>query len=143
MGMAMAKAAPSTMGTLTATGFMRGGKAVGDAPALGTTELARFLRAFLDGILERGKARLGDKTVADALAPAADAADAAAARGETLESAVTAAAAGADAGRDRARTMMSQHGKAAVFREQTIGLEDPGAYAGALIVRTFYETIGR
>jgi phosphoenolpyruvate---glycerone phosphotransferase subunit DhaL len=41
-GMALAKAAPSTMGTLMATGFMRGGKAVEGAEALGTPELLKF-----------------------------------------------------------------------------------------------------
>lgn len=60
-GAAMAKAAPSTMGTLTATGFMRGGKALGDADAIGATEMAAFWRAYADGIAERGKAKLGTR----------------------------------------------------------------------------------
>ncbi len=54
-GMVIAKAAPSTMGTLVATGFMRGGKAVGEAEAIGPGELAAFWRAFVDGIMQRGK----------------------------------------------------------------------------------------
>ena len=69
-GMAIARSAPSTMGTLVATGFMRGGKALEGAEAAGTAELCRFWEAFLNGVLERGKAQPGDKTVVDALAPA-------------------------------------------------------------------------
>lgn len=139
MGMAMAKAAPSTMGTLMATGFMRGGKAVGETPALETEHLAKFFGAFVDGILERGKTKLGNKTVADAIAPAADVLREAAARGDGPGAALQAAACAADAGREAAKGMMAQHGKAAVFREQTVGVEDPGAAVGALLVRGFAE----
>jgi phosphoenolpyruvate---glycerone phosphotransferase subunit DhaL len=141
VGMAMAKAAPSTMGTLVATGFMRGGKAVATEDGLGAAELARFFRAFVEGILERGRARLGEKTVADALAPAAAALEAASASGLDIAAALQAAALAADQGRDAAKGMMAQHGKAAVFREQTVGVEDPGAYAGALIIRAFHEVV--
>ena len=54
-GMVMAKAAPSTMGTLVATGFMRGGKAVSGKSELDTAALAEFFTAFANGIMERGK----------------------------------------------------------------------------------------
>lgn len=140
-GMAIAKAAPSTMGTLVATGFMRGGKATADCAVMGVSDAALFFRAFVNGIVERGKARPGDKTVIDALDPAATALEAAADRGDGLHTAFAHAAAAADAGRLAARQMMSQHGKAAVFREQTIGLDDPGAYVGALILRGFAEAL--
>jgi phosphoenolpyruvate---glycerone phosphotransferase subunit DhaL len=78
-GMAIAKAAPSTMGTLMATGFMRGGKALEGAAQLGTAEALQFWEAFANGIAERGKAKPGDKTVLDALLPAVEALRAAAA----------------------------------------------------------------
>jgi dihydroxyacetone kinase-like protein len=142
VGMAAAKAAPSTMGTLVATGFMRGGKAVGDAATLETAHMATFFRAFVDGIMERGKTRPGNKTVVDALDPAANALTEAAERGDALRAALAGAAAAAEAGRDAARQLMSQHGKASAFREQTIGVDDPGAHVGALIVRGFSEAVG-
>ena len=68
-GMAIAKAAPSTMGTLTATGFMRGGKALLESASIGASEMAVFWRAYHDGVVERGKAKPGDKTVVDVLGP--------------------------------------------------------------------------
>ncbi len=140
-GMAMAKAAPSTMGTLVATGFMRGGKAVAEAAALDTSGLASFFRAFTAGIMERGKTQLGNKTVVDALDPAATALEAAAARGTDIRTALAEAATAAEHGRTAARQMMSQHGKAAVFREQTIGIDDPGAAVGALILQGFAASV--
>jgi len=141
MGMAMSKAAPSTMGTLMATGFMRGGKAVGDAPALGTAELAAFFRGFTDGIMERGKTKPGNKTVVDSLDPAAAALAGAAASGADLVSALADAVTAAEAGREAARAMVAQHGRAAMFREQTVGVDDGGAYVGALIVRGFHDAL--
>jgi dihydroxyacetone kinase-like protein len=131
------------MGTLVATGFMRGGKAVADAAALDTPALASFFRAFTTGIMERGKTQPGNKTVVDALDPAATALEAAAARGADVRSALGAAAEAAEQGRVAARQMMSQHGKAAVFREQTIGIDDPGAAVGALILRGFSASVQR
>lgn len=141
MGMAMSKAAPSTMGTLMATGFMRGGKALGEASAIGTVECAVFLRAFVEGLMERGKTRPGHKTVVDSLDPAATALEVAAANGDDLVTALSAAAAAAEAGRQAAKGMLAQHGRAAMFREQTIGMEDGGAYVGALLVRGMSEAV--
>lgn len=136
-GMAMAKAAPSTMGTLMATGFMRGGKAVGDAQRLGTREMATFFRAFTDGIIERGKTQPGNKTVVDTLLPATEAIEQAAERGQDLPTAIVAAVAAARQGNEAARMMKSQHGKAAVYQDQTIGKEDPGASVGVLLIEGF------
>ncbi len=55
IGMAVARAAPSTMGTLVATGFMSGGKSVMGKSALGGGEMADFFEAFTAGIMQRGK----------------------------------------------------------------------------------------
>jgi dihydroxyacetone kinase-like protein len=140
-GMAMAKAAPSTMGTLVATGFMRGGKAIGDQERLGVPQLAAFFRAFTDGIMERGKTRPGNKTVVDALNPAAETLEQAAAQGKQLSEALAAASEAAARGNEAARMMKSQHGKAAVYQDQTIGKEDPGASVGVLIVQAFARVI--
>ena len=138
-GMAMNKHAPSTMGTIMATGFMRGGKATSGKPELDSADLAAFFQAFLAGAVERGKAKPGDKTVVDAILPAAEAARAAA--GKPLAEALKAILAGAEKGVENAKPLMSQHGKAAVFREKTIGLEDPGSVAFCLLLRGFLEAI--
>lgn len=135
-GMAIAKAAPSTMGTLTATGFMRGGKAVGDAPGIGTAEIAAFWTAYHDGVAERGKARRGDKTLLDVLDPIASSLRASAAAGVALGAALDAAAQAAADGLEATKTMVAQHGKAACFPEKSLGLQDAGATVGVLIIDT-------
>ena len=132
-GMAVAKAAPSTMGTLMATGLMRGGKALESAASIGTGEMAQFWTAFLNGILERGKAKRGDKTLVDVVAPVAESLTAAAAGGASLLEALTRAAAAAEQGLEATKGMIAQHGKAACFQEKTLGLQDAGATVGFLL----------
>jgi len=135
IGMVIAKAAPSTMGTLVASGFLRGGKAVKGRSTLSTEDVAAFFRAFSDGIMERGKTKPGNKTIVDVTDPVASALEDVykepGADGPALaNAAITAARAGAES----AKQMTSQHGKAAVYREKTVGKADPGATAGVLIV---------
>ncbi|WP_428030171.1 dihydroxyacetone kinase subunit L [Ancylobacter sp.] len=134
-GAIIAKTAPSTMGTLTATGFLRGGKALEGSEAMGTPEAAVFWRAFTTGIAERGKAKLGDKTILDVLDPVATVLEAQAASGAALAPAMAAAAREADAALERTKSLLAQHGKAAAFQEKTIGLQDAGATVGVLLVR--------
>jgi dihydroxyacetone kinase-like protein len=135
-GAAMAKAAPSTMGTLTATGFMRGGKAIDDADAIGTLEMAVFWRAYTDGIAERGKARLGDKTVLDVLEPIATSLESSAAGNASLVEAVVAASNAAQAALETTKGLVAQHGKAAAFAEKSKGLQDAGGTVAFLLIET-------
>ena len=72
-GMAINKAASSTMGTLLATALMRAGKEARGMAELTPQVLAAMLTAADQGVMERGKAKLGDKTLVDALHPAAEA----------------------------------------------------------------------
>jgi dihydroxyacetone kinase-like protein len=140
-GMAIAKAAPSTMGTLVATGFMRGGKALEGVDAIGTAEMRRFWRAFLDGIVERGKAKPGDKTVVDALGPLVAALEQAEAAGASLAAALDGAVAAAAAGVEATKGMVSQRGRAAAFQEKTRGIPDAGATVGLMIVEAFRDFV--
>ncbi|MBC7715700.1 MAG: DAK2 domain-containing protein [Pseudorhodobacter sp.] len=135
-GMAIAKAAPSTMGTLTATGFMRGGKAVGEAESLGTAEIAAFWRAYHDGVVERGKAKPGDKTLVDVLLPIVTSLEASALAATSLSDALSLASQAAATALEGTKTMVAQHGKAACFQEKSLGLQDAGATVGFLIIDT-------
>ncbi len=138
-GIAMAKAAPSTMGTLVATGFMRGGKAVKDKEKLYSDDLYYFFKAFMDGIMERGKTKTGEKTIVDVLEYIVKALkeniD------KTLEESLSAGIAAAETGLAATKSMMAQHGKAAVFREKTIGLQDQGGTACLYIFQGFKEAV--
>jgi len=135
-GSTMARTAPSTMGTLTATGFLRASKAVDGQDSLGAAEMAAFWAAYRDGIAERGKAKVGDKTIVDVLDPAARVLEEQAAAGASLPAALAAAADAAEDALEKTKTMVAQHGKAAAFQEKTVGLQDAGATVGALILRS-------
>ncbi len=135
-GLSIAKAAPSTMGTLTATGFMRGGKAVEAAETIGTGEMAAFWRAYRDGVQERGKAKVGDKTVLDVLDPVAVSLEAAAAGGKPLDAALADASDVAAKALEATKLLVAQHGKAAAFQEKSRGLQDAGATVAVFIVDT-------
>jgi phosphoenolpyruvate---glycerone phosphotransferase subunit DhaL len=138
-GATMARTAPSTMGTLTATGFLRASKALEAAEGLGTAELAAFWRAYRDGIAERGKAKVGDKTLLDVLDPIATTLEAQAAAGSPLSEALAAAADAAGLALENTKSLVAQHGKAAAFQEKTRGLQDAGATVGFLMIRRMAE----
>ncbi len=135
-GATMARVAPSTMGTLTATGFLRASKACDGLDALGSAEMAAFWRAYRDGIAERGKAKLGDKTLLDVLDPIAVTLEEKAATGASLEQALSSAAVAAEEALEATKSMVAQHGKAAAFQEKTIGLQDAGATVGVLLIKS-------
>jgi dihydroxyacetone kinase len=126
LGMAVNRVASSTMGTLTATALMRAGKEAKGLAELDAATLARMLNAAEAGIVERGKAKVGDKTILDALHPAAEAFAAAVAGGADLQAAGTALVWAARAGRDAAIPLKSQVGRAAWVGDRTAGLPDPG-----------------
>jgi dihydroxyacetone kinase-like protein len=134
-GMLMAKAAPSTMGTLMGTGFMRGGKAVSGREEISTADLADFFQAFVNGIMERGKAKPGEKTIIDSLKPAAD--TLLELKGEPVSTAVQSALLSAENGQESTKSMVAQHGRIAYYKEQSKGQEDPGATAGVILIKGF------
>lgn len=142
-GATMARTAPSTMGTLTATGFLRASKATEGAEALATAEIAGFWRAFRDGVAERGKAKLGDKTLLDVLDPIAVTLEAQAESGASLAEALAATSAVAEQALEATKSMLAQHGKAAAFQEKTIGLQDAGATVGHFLIRRMAEFVAK
>ncbi|MCC7354703.1 MAG: DAK2 domain-containing protein, partial [Anaerolineae bacterium] len=135
-GMAFNRAAPSTMGTLIATALMRAGKETKGVSTLDSSTLAKMLLAADAGIQERGKAQPGDKTVVDALHPAAEAFAAATGQGKGLPEAAQAMLAAARAGRDAAIPLRSKIGRAGWVGERTENKPDPGTVLVVDIIET-------
>jgi dihydroxyacetone kinase-like protein len=125
-GMAVNRVASSTIGTLMATALMRAGKALGEKPALDIGDLALMLDAADEGVKARGKARLGDKTVVDALHPAAKAFRRRVEAGDGTAEAAAAMLQAARAGRDGVTPLRSKVGRAGWVGERTEGAVDPG-----------------
>ena len=134
VGMTLVSTVGGASGPLFGTFFLRAG-AAWPAP-VSTVGVARALRAGLDGVVVRGRAKVGDKTMVDALAPAADAFDDVAALGGDLREALTLAARAAEAGRDATLDMVAKKGRAALVAERSVGVIDPGAVSMALILAT-------
>ncbi|MEM7695605.1 MAG: DAK2 domain-containing protein [Pseudomonadota bacterium] len=125
-GLAVNKVASSTMGTLAATALMRAGQAVKGKTALSDADLAAALSAAAKGVMDRGKAKLGDKTVLDAFFPAADAFAAAIEAGKPRGEAAAAMVAAAKEGRDAVTPLQNKIGRAGWVGERTKGAVDPG-----------------
>jgi dihydroxyacetone kinase-like protein len=98
------------------------------------------LRAGVDGVVARGKAEAGDKTMYDALAPAVDALDAALG-GEDTTGALHAAADAAAQGRDATTPMLARKGRASYLGERSVGHQDPGATSATLLMQAAADTL--
>jgi dihydroxyacetone kinase-like protein len=139
LGMIIAKTSPSTMGTLVATGFMKGGKSIESYSEIGAAELAIFFEAFVRSIMERGKSVPGNKTIIDTLFPAAEAMRLSVDR--SLVSGISAAREAALKGLKASTKMKAQHGRAAYYQDDSIGKQDGGATVGTYIIEGFYQYI--
>lgn len=140
-GMKMSGLVPSTMGTLMSSGIMEGGKAIKGKSEMGAKELAEFLTAFAAGIQKRGKCALGDRTILDAVDPAAKEAVKAAEEGADMLGVITAACEGAAQGVEATKNMTPKFGKAAVFAAKAIGVADQGAIAGMYLIQGLRNSI--
>ncbi len=114
-------------GPLFGTGFLRAATSLGDASELDGTAVATALTAARDGVVARGKAESGDKTMVDALTPAVNAAKAAAEGGGSVSEVLTAAADAATAGAAATIPLQARKGRASYLGERSIGHQDPGA----------------
>ena len=120
-------------GPLYGTLFLRMAPAFGD-DAADPAEFAKALHAGVDGVVARGRAEAGDKTMFDALAPALDALDGALAAGKDLASALTDASAAAEKGRDGTESMVARKGRASYLGQRSVGHIDPGATSSAMLI---------
>jgi phosphoenolpyruvate---glycerone phosphotransferase subunit DhaL len=141
-GMTLVSTVGGASGPLYGTLFLRMATSLGDRTELDAAAFAAALRAGLDGVLARGKAQLGDKTMVDALSPALDALDAALADGAKLGDALRAAATAADKGADDTVPLVARKGRASYLGERSAGHRDPGATSTALLVGTAAATLG-
>ncbi len=126
LGMAINRTASSTMGTLLATALLRAGKEIKGLEVLTPEHLAAMLSAADVGIQERGKAQLGDKTVIDALHPAAVAFVSEIESGSSLIEAGQKMLEAARQGRDRVTPLISKVGRSSWVGERTAGQVDGG-----------------
>lgn len=121
-------------GPLFGTAFLRASTVLGSATELDGTLVAAALVAARDGVVARGKAEIGDKTMVDALGPAADAATEAAQAGAEVPEVLAAAAAAAATGAAATTPLQARKGRASYLGERSIGHVDPGAQSTAYLL---------
>jgi dihydroxyacetone kinase-like protein len=140
VGMTLVSKVGGASGPLYGTFFLRMAGALGADPADAET-FARALRAGLEGVIARGKAEPGDKTMLDALVPACAALDAALTAGQRLGPALEAAATAARDGRDATVPLVARKGRASYLGERSAGHQDPGATSTALLLDAAASTL--
>ncbi|MDX6282363.1 MAG: phosphoenolpyruvate---glycerone phosphotransferase subunit DhaL [Kribbellaceae bacterium] len=139
-GMTLVSKVGGASGPLYGTFFLRFGTALAGAEITPAT-VGEALKAGVGGILARGKAELGDKTMYDAWAPALDAYDSAVAGGADLGGALTAAAEAAAKGRDATTPLVARKGRASYLGERSAGHQDPGATSTTLLLESAARTL--
>ena len=140
-GMTLVSTVGGAAGPLYGTLFLEMGKAAADRSALSAAEWAGVVSAGVAGVQMRGKAELGDKTMVDALLPAAEALKAAAGSGASLGDALRAAADAARGGMEATVPLVARKGRASYLGERSAGHQDPGATSSWLLLRTAAETL--
>jgi phosphoenolpyruvate---glycerone phosphotransferase subunit DhaL len=123
-------------GPLYGTAFLRAATAVSDAAELDAEQVAAALRAALGGVVARGKAEIGDKTMVDALEPAVTAAESGGTVAERLAAAADAAAEGCAS----TEPLVARKGRASYLGERSAGHVDPGARSTMLMLRSFADS---
>jgi len=135
VGMTLVSTVGGASGPLFGTLFIRIGGSLGDAQTSSGLDVAAALRAGLGGVVDRGKAGPGDKTMYDALAPAVDALDVSLGEGSDLAAGLKTARDAAVAGRDATTPMLARKGRASYLGERSVGHQDPGATTVALLLQ--------
>jgi dihydroxyacetone kinase-like protein len=128
-----------TSGPLLGTFFLRAGTACAGKSELAPADVVALFQAGVDGIQQRGKAVLGDKTMLDALLPAVDAMQSALAGGNELAEILERGRAAAEAGMQATTTMQARKGRGSYLGERSIGHQDPGATAAHLLLKAAAE----
>lgn len=138
-GMAMAKTAPSTMGTLMGSAFMEAGKPFKETDSFDVSDWEPFFDGLQKGIAKRGKTSVGEKTIYDVLYPVYEFVrdSSAATHTELFELLIPYARTCLEKTAD----MEAQHGKAACFGEKSKGRVDAGAMVAFLLIESLGKSL--
>ncbi|MGN6564670.1 MAG: dihydroxyacetone kinase subunit DhaL [Thermomicrobiales bacterium] len=139
-GMTLISTVGGAAGPLYGTAFLRAGAALDGRQEIGADDMIAALDAALAGIMARGKAVRGEKTMIDTIAPALDAFKAARAGGADLLTAAREATTAAEAGMKATIPMLVTKGRASYLGERSIGHQDPGATSAYLMAAVLLDT---
>ena len=139
VGMTLVSAVGGSSGPLYGTAFMRAGMTLGEKETIGMDDFLACLKEGTAGIMARGHAVQGEKTMLDAMIPAQDAMIQAAAEGKAPEDVLAAGIKAAAEGVEYTKTIIATKGRASYIGERSLGHQDPGATSFTYLL----EEIGR
>tara|TARA_B100000925_G_scaffold62432_1_gene42104 strand:- start:1347 stop:1982 length:636 start_codon:yes stop_codon:yes gene_type:complete len=140
-GMAMMSSMGGASGALFGTLFRNGGKALDGEETLNSDGLKSFLNAANEGVKSRGGASPGDKTMIDALEPAAQ--EASKNISLPLYELISLVSQAADKGKEESKEMIATMGRAKTLGERSLGHPDAGACSVAIILKSMSEFINQ
>ncbi|BCL34461.1 dihydroxyacetone kinase subunit DhaL [Nostoc sp. MS1] len=128
-------------GPLYGTWFLRASTAVAGKQELTEQDILGLFQAGLEGVLQRGKAQLGDKTMIDVLSPALEKFGKAVDEGKNIPEALQQAVAAAEQGMKETAPMLAKKGRASYLGERSIGHQDPGATSAYLMLQSLLAVV--
>jgi phosphoenolpyruvate---glycerone phosphotransferase subunit DhaL len=128
------------MGPLYGSFFIDMGAACGDSPAIDKEVFGKMLKAGMNAMQDLGGAKVGDKTMMDALVPAVEGYEKAVAEGASFSEALNRMAAAAEKGKEGTRDMIAKLGRASRLGERSRGILDAGAASCSLILKSFSDS---
>ena len=140
-GMALISSVGGAAGPLYGTFFMRGGMTAASKEKLTGEDIVEMLQSGVEGVVQRGRAELGDKTMVDALTPGVEAMRQSLENGDDTISALEAGVDAAEQGMKDTIPMQAKKGRASYMGERSIGHQDPGATSSYLMLKTLLETL--
>lgn len=140
-GVTLAAAIGGASGALWGTALRGAGTALGDGADFDGSQLAAALQGALDAVVELGAATAGDKTMVDALEPAAQVLREHIGNGVGVSAAMRATRQAGEDGMRATASMQARKGRASYLGERSIGHQDPGATSTALIIGALEEAV--
>jgi len=135
VGMTLVQTVGGAGGPLYGTFFMQAGTTTANKMELTTADWAAALEAALTGVVARGKAQPGDKTMVDALTPALSALKQAVTDGVDQSEALRRSATAAEQGMKDTIPLVARKGRASYLGERSAGHQDPGATSSYLLLK--------
>jgi dihydroxyacetone kinase-like protein len=126
-------------GPLFGTMFLKASTYMKDKDSFSLEDFTECLNVATEGVMQRGKAVKGEKTMLDALIPALESLRES--KGESASDALEKAVAAANAGVEYTKTIIATKGRASYLGERSIGCADPGATSSAMLLETVYNCV--
>jgi phosphoenolpyruvate---glycerone phosphotransferase subunit DhaL len=143
VGMTLVSTVGGASGPLYGTFFLQMATATANQSGLTLADWAVALEAGLNGVIMRGKAQSGDKTMIDALLPALNSLKEAIAQGMAQGDALRQSALAAETGRDATVPLVARKGRASYLGERSAGHQDPGATSAHLLLKAAADVWGQ